>query len=63
MASRPIPPHRSSDSPRASRQHTPVESALLNLAWEAYEEAGAPFGPEEEALWVWIHFGQDTTAN
>lgn len=63
MASRPIPPRRPSDSSAASRHHKPVETALLNLAWEAYEEAGAPFGPDEAALWVWIHFGQDTTAN
>lgn len=52
---------------RSGHPRTPAQRALmqglLDLAWAAYREAGTPFGDTEQALLLWVRFGQDTLAN
>ena len=36
---------------------------LYRKAWEAYREAGCPFGENDEALLIWFTFDQATRVN
>lgn len=37
--------------------------AIHERARRIYEASGAPFGPSEAGLELWLVFGQDTTSN
>lgn len=36
---------------------------LYTEAWRAYEQAGCPFGPTDEAMLIWFEFDRQTRAN
>lgn len=37
-------------------------AALRGMMWDAYVQAGRPFGPKEDAMFAWWSYGQATTA-
>ena len=38
-----------------------LADALRQMMWHAYCEAGRPLGPDEDGMWAWWAFGQQTT--
>ena len=36
---------------------------LYRTTWEAYREAGCPFGERDEAMLIWFTFDQHTRGN
>lgn len=48
---------------RAADGDAHLAEALRQMMWDDYCRAGQPFGPDEEAMWAWWAYGQQTTAH